>query len=1335
MRIPHTFDTCRHQHSLVTHKSQEMRIVLSWGDFHSDMDSYLLVPQETSSSAVTKIFYGNKQTSGADGSSANLDVDDTDYYGPETTTITNPRPGVYSYFVNIYGSPDICFDSGIQSKVEVWSGEKGGLTKSIDQPLENPPSLCGEEVTNTCGRYWHVFDFDGTTHEFSWKNDFVDSLPTSTSMTDEAFLPSISSCSCNTFSDGGLGSWMSATENAALDLSYSLLGDTGVAGSSLCHENVQEKFNSASMDSNPLTAASIVSKLGSKVEERFNNRVNMVNRMRDYVKASYSGSNAAPSQIPQPMCELECNEKSCPYDPPFNKNVNRNGYGLRYGARANAKGDNVREEDEGACAGLGSDMVASETGLFDTDPTTKWSYYGSEAGVNVIAPSRDGNPSSCKAYDPRLRPWYSEAMSKHKNLVVVLDGSGTASNAEFLSLKQGALAAIGTLAAGDTANVVIARWGQPDVTGADYMTDLTYDECQQDQMLRTSTINKDLLLRFINEAEQEQDSNKANLLTAIDTAQTLLAAQRTFKSNNYPDIESEDIVVILAASEWHGHTNADYANKKAELSPPAKWIVHGLEGSDIKNSWPGPVASAADVVNEMTVANAGFDPARYYTASGIAVSAPNANDQAPFASSFYTDSSGLGLVTTVVAPVSDGSKVRGVVGIDVTAMDLIGDLIFESGKFTSSYAFLVDSAGQTIWHPTLPSPDNKTAEPVDIKDLEISSGFLTNVRPGLVAGETGSATVMVDMPVARGDATYAGFSSVTRSVEYAWKPIAGTPFRACVAMTQDDASGKELASPPVDDICNTEMQCQVYHNLDLEQNCDKVSDFLGVAISKTSSIFFSASSFEGPAAWLEFPETKESAKKLAEATTCSTSSVPIFKNGVGKLKEEPINDYMLFRDGAVDRCWGNSQESNSELVWTYFGGSTGMFRMMPAGKTPKMYDHTRRAWYMAALANHWEDGDTSGYGLAMSTPYTDAFGAGEVITMSKAVKRGSDGSGDPVAGVVGVDLKLETVKRLVESEGNCGQADVQCILLDETGHIIYHRDFVATERSDSNVFIASKHREVADALSNAGVMTQNACFDYGSGMKKTSYSLSSTSTAGGALSCGNWALSKLGKTNVYLLALSSNGCIVASDKRNIECLPCNIDNCNTWDSSSMPSELLCQPCQCMTEYDSCAMKFGGSSGQQLKACPAAPPPLFEDVCGGDGFSDEDAAAAVAAIIGFVIAAVLACGCCCGTIMAKKNKENGSTARQTQAQPVPQAAKVSAPPQQHFTPVPQGPGGFAPPAQAGGFAPPPQMAMAYPQQGGVQMQQMGMVPVQQQGVTMGGGYPQQMSMGAPPPYQG
>lgn len=66
----------------------EMRIVLTWSATPSDEDSHLFTPDGD------HICYYDKEKG-----NANLDVDDTDGYGPETVTIDDVQNGVYKYYV------------------------------------------------------------------------------------------------------------------------------------------------------------------------------------------------------------------------------------------------------------------------------------------------------------------------------------------------------------------------------------------------------------------------------------------------------------------------------------------------------------------------------------------------------------------------------------------------------------------------------------------------------------------------------------------------------------------------------------------------------------------------------------------------------------------------------------------------------------------------------------------------------------------------------------------------------------------------------------------------------------------------------------------------------------------------------------------------------------------------------------------------------------------------------------------------------------------------------------------------------------------------------------
>ncbi len=72
-------------------RKDEMRIVLTWGDRPADEDSHLFTPGQGHACYYEKDIPG-----------ANLDVDDTNGYGPETVTITDLEQGVYKYYVADY---------------------------------------------------------------------------------------------------------------------------------------------------------------------------------------------------------------------------------------------------------------------------------------------------------------------------------------------------------------------------------------------------------------------------------------------------------------------------------------------------------------------------------------------------------------------------------------------------------------------------------------------------------------------------------------------------------------------------------------------------------------------------------------------------------------------------------------------------------------------------------------------------------------------------------------------------------------------------------------------------------------------------------------------------------------------------------------------------------------------------------------------------------------------------------------------------------------------------------------------------------------------------------
>ena len=112
-----------------------LRIVLNWGASPSDLDSHLVYPGN-------HVYFSQKE-----GSDANLDVDDTDSYGPETITIERKHSGErYVYAVHNFSHRQDIQDSSLSNsnaKVFVYVGQT--LIKTYYVPK------------NQLGNLWTVF--------------------------------------------------------------------------------------------------------------------------------------------------------------------------------------------------------------------------------------------------------------------------------------------------------------------------------------------------------------------------------------------------------------------------------------------------------------------------------------------------------------------------------------------------------------------------------------------------------------------------------------------------------------------------------------------------------------------------------------------------------------------------------------------------------------------------------------------------------------------------------------------------------------------------------------------------------------------------------------------------------------------------------------------------------------------------------------------------------------------------------------------------------------------------------------------------------------------------
>jgi len=230
----------------------QTRIVLSWGATPRDLDSHLRGPLANGGS-----FHVSFRNRGSTTVSpfAQLNVDVTSGFGPETITLAQTTPGIYHYFVNNYsGNPALTASSAI---VQVFQGTAQIGTFNVP-------------VTGVGGD-WHVFDIDGQTGAITVINTIGNA---STIPTDLAVSPSsvtvplghASQLSANIISLNGTimanpfaGTWTSATLAAATVSASGLVTPVAIGASTVTATDTATGFSSTSVvtvvaNANPVLA-------------------------------------------------------------------------------------------------------------------------------------------------------------------------------------------------------------------------------------------------------------------------------------------------------------------------------------------------------------------------------------------------------------------------------------------------------------------------------------------------------------------------------------------------------------------------------------------------------------------------------------------------------------------------------------------------------------------------------------------------------------------------------------------------------------------------------------------------------------------------------------------------------------------------------------------------------------------------------------------------------------------------------------------------------------------------------------------------------------------------
>nr|XP_024661566.1 voltage-dependent calcium channel subunit alpha-2/delta-1 [Maylandia zebra] len=370
----------------------------------------------------------------------------------------------------------------------------------------------------------------------------------------------------------------------------------------------------------------------------------------------------------------------------------------------------------------------------EEDPSLLWQVFGSATGLARYFPASpwmDLSKSQNKIdlYDVRRRPWYIQGAASPKDMLILVDASGSVSGLTLKLIKISVSKMLETLSDDDFVNVVSFQNVAKNVS------------CFGN-LVQANVRNKKILK---NAVENITANLSTNYTAGFETAFEQL------KQMNYSRANCNKIIMLFTDG------GEDRAEKIFQLENPQKNVRVFTFSVGKHNYDKAPIQS-------MACNNKGY----YYEIPSIGAIRLNTQEYLDVLgrpmvkakqkakqvqwTNVYLDALELGLVITGTLPVFNktgiGSKkpqnqlILGVMAIDVS-LDDIRRLTPQYTFGPNGYYFAIDPNGYVLLHPNLNPQTAKFHEPVtlDFLDAEIEDDIKVQIRKQMIQGETGSATI------------------------------------------------------------------------------------------------------------------------------------------------------------------------------------------------------------------------------------------------------------------------------------------------------------------------------------------------------------------------------------------------------------------------------------------------------------------------------------------------------------------------------------------------------------------------------------------------------------------
>ncbi|XP_034443199.1 voltage-dependent calcium channel subunit alpha-2/delta-1 isoform X1 [Hippoglossus hippoglossus] len=408
----------------------------------------------------------------------------------------------------------------------------------------------------------------------------------------------------------------------------------------------------------------------------------------------------------------------------------------------------------------------------EDDPTLLWQVFGSATGLARYFPASPWmdarkTPSKIDLYDVRRRPWYIQGAASPKDMLILVDASGSVSGLTLKLIRTSVSEMLETLSDDDYVNVVY------------FNTRVKKTACF-DHLVQANVRNKKLL------------KDAVQNITAKGITNYTKGFEFAFEQLSVKNVSRANCNKIIMLFTDGGEERAQAILEKYNADKKVRIFTFSVGQHNYDK---GPI-------QWMACSNKGY----FYEIPSIGAIRINtqeyldvlgrpmvlADKQAKQIqwTNVYLDALELGLVITGTLPVFNRTMtvderhgehqnqlILGVMGIDVS----LDDIKKLTPRFTigpNGYYFAIDPNGYVLLHPNLQPKNPKFQEPVtlDLLDAELENDIKVEIRKMMIDGEIGERTIHT--LVKTQDERY-----IDRGIRtYTWAPVNGTDYSLALAL-------------------------------------------------------------------------------------------------------------------------------------------------------------------------------------------------------------------------------------------------------------------------------------------------------------------------------------------------------------------------------------------------------------------------------------------------------------------------------------------------------------------------------------------------------------------------